>query len=71
MTESERKWWDIHGALSGKRGPKEATGRPMWRQDPRDLSEQARGSRDLLRGMVMSSTNRMLVVGGLTQALLP
>ena len=35
-----------HGGAGGKGGRREATGRPLWRQDPRDLSEQARGSQD-------------------------
>lgn len=35
-----------HGGPGGKGGRREATGRPLWRQDPRDLSEQARGSQD-------------------------
>ena len=47
-----------HGGAGGKGGRREATGRALWRQDPRDSSEQAREERTLLRGMVMSSIER-------------
>ena len=46
MTGSERKWWGHHGGAGGKGGRREATGRALWRQDPRDSSEQARGGED-------------------------
>ena len=46
MTGSERKWWGHHGGAGGKGGRRQATGRALWRQDPCDSSEQARGGED-------------------------